>query len=86
MGNLQNTVDYNKKVLSDVKSTMSNLLNSEDKKIVFETFNKGLTRDKFEECVNLYNSLEENIRSMIQHTVSMLDSVINSVNETDGGE
>lgn len=86
MGNLQNTVDYNKKVLSDVKSTMSNLLNSEDKKMVFETVNKGLTRDKFEECVNLYNCLEENIRSLIQNTISMLDSVINSVNETDGGE
>lgn len=83
---LQNVVDYNKKVLSDVKSTMSNILNSECKKMVFETVNKGLTKDKFEECVNLYNSLEENIRSMIQQTVSMLDSVINSINETDGGE
>ena len=80
---MADSIEYNRLAINDVKILLSEQLARENVRVNVDMTNAGLARDKAEECVKAYNTLEDNIRLMISKVDTMLSNVIAAVDNAD---
>lgn len=78
-------VEYNKIALNDVSSSLARILEAEIVQPQLETSNEGQSKDKIIEVFSAYTTIETGVLELVQQVKSMVDDVINAVDEIDGG-
>lgn len=78
-------VEYNKIALNDVSASLGRILEAEIVQPQLETSNEGQSKDKIIEVFSAYTTIETEILELVQQVKSMVDNVINAVDEIDGG-
>jgi len=78
-------VEYNKIALNDVSSSLARILETEVVQPQLETSNEGQSKDKIIEIFSAYITIETGILKLVQQVKSMVDNVINAIDEIDGG-
>ncbi len=78
-------VEYNKIALNDVSASLGRILEAEIVQPQLETSNEGQSKDKIIEVFSAYTTIETGILDLVQQVKSMVDNVINAVDEIDGG-
>lgn len=78
-------VEYNKIALNDVSCSLAQILETEIIKPQLETSNEGQSKDKIMEIFSAYGAIETGILELVQQIKTMVDNVINAVNEVEGG-
>ena len=78
-------VEYNKIALNDVSSSLARILEAETVQPQLETSNEGQSKDKIIEVFSAYTTIETGVLELVQQVKSMVDDVINAVDEIDGG-
>lgn len=78
-------VEYNKIALNDVSASLTRILETEVVQPQLETSNEGQSKDKIIEIFSAYSTIETGILELVQQVKSMVDDVINAVDEIDGG-
>ena len=78
-------VEYNKIALNDVSCSLARILETEMIQPQLETSNEGQSKDKIMEIFSAYSTIENGIIDLVQQVKTMVDNVINAVNEVDGG-
>lgn len=78
-------VEYNKIALNDVSASLERILEAEIVQPQLETSNEGQSKDKIIEIFSAYSTIETGLLELVQQVKSMVDNVINAVDEIDGG-
>ena len=78
-------VEYNKIALNDVSASLERILEAEIVQPQLETSNEGQNKDKIIEIFSAYSTIETGLLELVQQVKSMVDNVINAVDEIDGG-
>ncbi len=78
-------VEYNKIALNDVSSSLARILETEVVQPQLETSNEGQSKDKIIEIFSAYTTIETGTLELVQQVKSMVDNVINAIDEIDGG-
>lgn len=77
-------VEYNKIALNDVSCSLARILETEISQPQLETSNEGQSKEKIIEIFSAYSTIETSVLEMVQQVKTMVDNVINAVNEVDG--
>jgi len=81
---MSDKVSYNKTALTDVINSLSSLLEEDYSPLVIETVNAGHAKDKLVECIEMYNTIDTNLYTLIQQTLTMAQNVKDAVDEIEG--